>query len=87
MKSLFSFVAFLLCVTCAQAQDRETETKIGSWKNMKFSVLEKSTGKTASIFVSDEYVVNTVYIARISAEDLRKLRDKLDETIAELEKK
>ena len=69
-----------------------TETEIGTWRlsqsggaGIKSSVEDHPRyGKQAIIFVSDEYVIETVLFTGISNVDLARLKTLIDETIPEL---
>jgi len=90
MKAL-TFAFTLMLVLPALAADRETKIKIGKWQHrsdsMTFSVEGNASGKTASIFCSDEHTISTILFYRADKAQLEKLRALLDETIAELDKK
>lgn len=73
----------------SSTKERSIETKIGTWipkwksNRITFSIREWSTGTGASLFVSDQYVIQTILLY-VNKADLEKIKTLTNETIREL---
>lgn len=54
--------------------------------SIKLIVVGRPTGKTGAIYVSDDYAINTNYMA-MPPSKLRELRSLIDQTLADIEEK
>jgi hypothetical protein len=92
MKYLIAAIALMASTLCAGA---DTSTTIGNLHvgdktvaegYITLGVTQWSTRRFATILVADKYLVRDVHLI-MSRDDLQKLRDSVDATIIELDKK